>query len=55
MYFIIFKFFFLIFFLGLHLQHIEAPRLGVKSQPRQHQIQAASAVYAAACGNKFNP
>ena len=50
---------FLFFILGLHLWHIDVPRLGVKSelqmrpmpQSRQPRIQAASAVYAAACGN----
>ena len=48
-----------IFFLRLHLWHMEVPRLGVKlelqlrprSQPQQHWIQAPSITYAAACGN----
>ena len=46
-------------FLGPHLQHMEVPGLGVESrlqvrptpQLRQHQIQATSVTYAAACGN----
>ena len=47
------------FFLWLHLQHMEVSRLRVQTelqlrptpQPWQHQIWAASAAYAAACGN----
>ena len=50
-------FFFFTFFPGLHLQHLQVPRLGVTSelllqptpQPQQCQIQAASVTYAAAC------
>ena len=46
-------------FLRLHLWHREIPRLGVESelqlepvlQPQQHQIGAASAIYAIAYGN----
>ena len=30
--------FFFFFFLGLHLQHMEVPRLGVKPQPQQLEI-----------------
>ena len=45
----------ILFFLGLHLQHMEVPRLGVKSelqllpmpQPKQREIRAASETYAA--------
>ena len=37
-YFFIFKIYFC--FLGLHPLHMEVPRLGVKSQPQQHQIWA---------------
>ena len=53
-------FFFLFFlFLGLHLQHMEVPRLGVQSelccrptlQPNQCQIWAGSATYTTAHGN----
>ena len=53
-------FFFSLFF-GLHLWHMEVPRLGVKSyqsyscrpmpQPQQHQIRAVSAAYTTAYGN----
>ena len=47
------------FFLRPHLWHMEIPRVGVKSelqlrltpQPQQHQIQATSVTYIAACGN----
>ena len=53
---LLFLFFF--FFLGPHLRHMEVPRLGVKWElqllaytTRQHQIQAASVTYPAACGN----
>ena len=46
-------------FLGLHLQHMEVRRWGVKlsyscqpmPQPQQHQISAASVTYATAYGN----
>ena len=43
------------FFLGLHLQHMEVPRLGVElelptPQPQQCQIPAASATYIIAHG-----
>ena len=44
----------LLFFLGLHLQHMEVPRLGVKSElqlPQQHQIRAASVTYTTAHSN----
>ena len=51
--------FFLFFFLGPHLQHMEIPRLGTESelqlpptpQPQQRQIQDASAAYATASGH----
>ena len=48
---------FFLSFLGPNLQYMEVPRLGVKlelqlrPQPQQHQIQAASVTYSAACGN----
>ena len=46
---------FLLFsFLQLHLRHRGVPRPGVQlelQQPQPHRIQAASATYAAACGN----
>ena len=49
-YFIFLFFYFSIFFLlWLHLQHVEVPRLGVKSE--LHQIWATSAIYTAACDN----
>ena len=58
---VLYIFFFKIFFLfsGLHLWHIEVPRLGVEAeiqllayaQPQQHQIQAAFVTYATACSN----
>ena len=46
-------------FSGLHLQHMEVPRLGVQSirshqpipQPQQCQIQAESAACATGCGD----
>ena len=43
-------------FLGAHLQHMEVPRLGVKSEHLRHshsncQIQAASAIHSAAHRN----
>ena len=40
-------------FLGLHLWHMEVPRLGfeVELQPQQHQIQAPSVTYTTAHGN----
>ena len=48
-----------IFFFQPYLQHMEVPRLGAESelqlrpmpQPWHYRIQAASATYAAACGN----
>ena len=50
-------FFFSFFFLGLHLQHMEVLRLGVKLElqlpaytPQQHQIQVASVTYTTAHG-----
>ena len=51
--------FYYFFFLGPHLQYMEAPRLGVESelqlqptpQPQQHQIRVTTATYATACGN----
>ena len=54
-----FFFFFFTFFLGLHLQHMKVPRLGVKLELQvlayttatATPVQAASATYAAACGN----
>ena len=50
---------FLCVFLGLHTQHMEVPRLGVQLELQlwayatatAMQIRAASATYAAACGN----
>ena len=47
---------FLFFILGLHLWHIEVPRLWVElqlpiPQPQQHQIPATSEAYTAACGS----
>ena len=47
------------FFLGLHLQHTEAPRLGLNQscslwltpQPQQHGIRATSVTYITAQGN----
>ena len=40
-------------FLGLHLQHVEVPRLGVESELAglPHKIQAASATHTTAHGN----
>ena len=46
-------------FLGLHLQHLEAPKLGVElelqlkntPQPQPNQIQATFLTYATACSN----
>uniref|UniRef100_A0A4X1VA53 Lymphocyte antigen 6 family member G6D n=1 Tax=Sus scrofa TaxID=9823 RepID=A0A4X1VA53_PIG len=47
-------------FLGLHLQHMEVPRLGAENQccsfestpqPQQHRIQATSVTYTTVCGN----
>jgi len=46
-----FFFFGLFVFLGLHPQHMEVPRLGVESEPQQHQIQAESVTYTTAQGN----
>ena len=51
--------FFFFFFSGLHLWHVEVPRLGDESelqpwptpQPQQHQIWATSATYSAAQSN----
>ena len=51
--------FYFIVILGLHLQHVEDPCLGIKSelqllprpQPQQYQIQVPSVYYTAACGN----
>ena len=48
-----------LFFLGLHPQHTEVPRLGVESklqlwlrpQPQQHGIQVASVTYTTVHGN----
>jgi len=47
------------FFLWLHLQHMEVPKLGVKSElkvrptprPQQLGIPGTSVSYAAPCGN----
>ena len=55
----VFEKFFFLFFLGLHLQHMDVPGLGVKSelqwrpvpQPQHCKIQATSAIHATACGN----
>ena len=47
-------FFFFLTFLVPHLQHIEVPRLGVKSElqpPQQHGIQSAFATYTTVHGN----
>ena len=52
-------FFFFFFFLGLHVQHMEVPRLGVNQsyncwptpQRQQYQIWATSATYTIAHGN----
>ena len=48
----------LFYLLGLHLQHLEVPRLGVKSelqlstpQPQQRGIRAASVTYTTARGH----
>ena len=38
-------------FLGMHLRHMEIPRLGVESELQQHQIRAESATYTTAHGN----
>ena len=54
-----FSFFFFGLFLGLHLKHMEVPRLGNKSQlqpapqlqPQQCGIRAASATYTTAYRN----
>ena len=47
-----YSFFFSFFFLGLHLQYMEVPRLGGKSELQlQHRIWATSAFYIIACGN----
>lgn len=51
--------YFIFTFLGLHLRHTEAPRLGVEldlqlwsmPQPQQHWIQAAPVTYTEACSN----
>ena len=45
--------FFFFFFLGLHLQHMEVPRLGVELEPQPHQLRiwAVSATYTTAHGN----
>ena len=44
-----------VFFLGLHVQHREVPRVGVSClptpEPQQHQIQATSAAYTPAHGS----
>ena len=52
-------FFYFLFFLGLHLRHMEVPRLGsnwscscrTTPQPQQRQIWATSATYTTAHGN----
>ena len=43
-------------FLGQHLQHMEVPRLGFKSepQPQQHRIRAVSATYTTAHGSAIS-
>ena len=54
-----FLFLFFFFFLGLHLWHMEVPRLGAEwelqllasPQPQQRQIQATYAAYATVHGN----
>ena len=56
-------FFFFFFFLGLYLQHMEVPRLGVKSelwlwptpQPQQLGIRATSATYSLQQHRILNP
>ena len=53
------SFFFFVLFLGLHLQHMEVPRLGAEwelqprptPQPQQHLTQTVSAAHSAACSN----
>ena len=58
-----FFFFFCLFLffaiLGLRLQHMEIPRLGVLirviPQPQQHRIRAASVTYTTAHGNTTSP
>ena len=55
----IFFYFFLLFFLELHLWHMEVPKLGVElelqllvyGQPQQSGIQATSVTYTTARGN----
>ena len=56
----LFKIFFLFFFSRLHLQHMEVPRQGIKSdsaaatglhQSQQCHIRATSVTYATACSN----
>ena len=42
-----------LFFLGPHLQHMEVPRLGAKSERQQHQIQAESVTYTTAHGKHW--
>ena len=52
-------FYFILFYLGPHLRHMEVPRLGVElelysqpiPQPQQDGIQATSATYTTAHGN----
>ena len=43
--------FFFFLFLVLHPKHMEGPRLGVESEPQQHQVRAASATYTTAHAN----
>ena len=49
--------FFLFGFLGLHLRHMEVPRLGVESEPQpQHLgIRVAPVIHSAAHGNARSP
>ena len=56
---LIFIVFFIFIFLGLHPQHMEVPRLGVKSeptpQPQQHEIPDASAAYTTSGNARSQP
>ena len=62
-FFLFFFFFFLFCFLGLHLRHMEVPRLDIKLElqlpgyttAKQCGIQAMSATYASAHSNARSP
>ena len=43
--------FFFFFFLGPHPLYMEVPRLGVESEPQQHEFQVTSVTYAVAHSN----